>query len=63
MRPTGFHETRRRQHHGDTEQESGRITSFFRRIVSRDKKKMTVTKTQNDAQGDTVVDIEVFDRI
>jgi hypothetical protein len=24
---------------------------------------MTVTKTQNDAQGDTVVDIEVFDRI
>jgi len=42
---------------------SGRITSFFRRIVSRDKKKMTVTKTQNDAQGDTVVDIEVFDRI
>jgi hypothetical protein len=42
---------------------SGRITSFFRRIVSRDKKKMTVTKTQNDAQGDAVVDIEVFDRI
>jgi hypothetical protein len=36
---------------------------FFRRIVSRDKKKMTVTKTQNDAQGDTVVDFEVFDRI
>jgi hypothetical protein len=42
---------------------SGRITSFFRRIVSRDKKKMTVTKTQNNAQGEAVVDIEVFDRI
>jgi hypothetical protein len=24
---------------------------------------MTVTKRQNDAQGDTVLDIEVFDRI
>jgi len=42
---------------------SGRITSFFRRIVSRDKKKMTVTKTQNNAQGEAVVDIEIFDRI
>jgi len=42
---------------------SGTITSFFRRIVSRDKKMMTVTKRQNDAQGDTVLDIEVFDRI
>jgi hypothetical protein len=42
---------------------SGRITSFFRRIVSRDKKKMTVTKTQNNSQGEAVVDIEVFDRI
>lgn len=42
---------------------SGRITSFFKRIVSRDKKKMTVTKTQNNPQGQTVVDIEVFDRI
>jgi hypothetical protein len=42
---------------------SGRITSFFRRIVSRDKKKMTVTKTENNPQGETVVDIEVFDRI
>jgi hypothetical protein len=29
---------------------SGRITSFFKRIVSRDKKKMTVTKTQNNPQ-------------
>jgi hypothetical protein len=42
---------------------SGRITSFFKRIVSRDKKKMTVTKTENNAEGTTVVDIEVFDRI
>ena len=42
---------------------SGRITSFFKRIVSRDKKKMTVTKTQNNPQGEAVVDIEVFDRI
>jgi hypothetical protein len=42
---------------------SGRITSFFRRIVSRDKKKMTVTKTEKNAQGEIVVDIEVFDRI
>jgi hypothetical protein len=31
--------------------------------VSRDKKKMTVTKTQNNSQGEAVVDIEVFDRI
>jgi hypothetical protein len=42
---------------------SGRITSLLKRIVSRDRKKMTVTKTQNNAQGQTVVDIEVFDRI
>jgi hypothetical protein len=42
---------------------SGRITSFFKRIVSRDKKKMTVTKTENDAEGATVVDLEIFDRI
>lgn len=42
---------------------AGRITSFFRRIVSRDKKKMTVTKTESNPQGEAIVDIEVFDRI
>jgi hypothetical protein len=42
---------------------SGRITGFFRRIVSRDKKKMTVTKTENNPQGEAIVDIEVFDRM
>jgi hypothetical protein len=42
---------------------SGRITSLFKRIVSRDKKKMTVTKTEHNPQGETIVDIEVFDRI
>jgi hypothetical protein len=42
---------------------SGKITRFFRRIVSRDKKKMTVTKTENNSQGEAIVDIEIFDRI
>lgn len=42
---------------------SGRITILFRRIVSRDKKKMTVTKTEHNPHGETIVDIEVFDRI
>jgi hypothetical protein len=42
---------------------SGRIASFLKRIVSRDRKKMTVTKTQSNAQGQAVVDVEIFDRI
>ena len=66
IEPSGdncFAETRRRQYHGDPEQEIGQDHQLFKRIVSRDKKKMTVTKTENNAEGATVVDIEIFDRI